>query len=163
MALTSDAVVQRPAADGFRRQRGSISKTRQRHRKAAMRIADNAVLVTGANRGLGHSLVEEALRRGAFSVTQSLRALLVGQGVKVHAVMAGPIDTDMVRDLPIPKAPSDSVARGIFDGIQNDEEEILPDRVSEMMAESWRTGAAKALERQNATLIAAEPLTSDAA
>jgi hypothetical protein len=25
------------------------------------------------------------------------------------------------------------------------------------MAESWRTGAAKALERQNAALIAAEP------
>jgi NAD(P)-dependent dehydrogenase (short-subunit alcohol dehydrogenase family) len=128
-----------------------------------MRIAGKAVLVTGANRGLGHSLVEEALRRAAFSATQSLRALLVGQGVKVHAVVAGPIDTDMVRDLPIPKAPSDSVARGIFDGIQNDEEEILPDQVSEMMAESWRTGAAKALERQNAALIAAEPLGSEAA
>jgi NAD(P)-dependent dehydrogenase (short-subunit alcohol dehydrogenase family) len=244
-----------------------------------MRIADKAVLVTGANRGLGHSLVEEALRRGAkrvyaatrqpfthpddrvtplimdvtdpaqieaaaervesldllinnagvsvaddlndrvalerhlavnlfgtwgvtraflpaltksrgrivnvvslgafaavpvlpaysaskaaaFSLTQSLRALLVGQGVKVHAVMAGPIDTDMVRNLPIPKASPDSVARGIFDGIQNNDEEIFPDQVSEMMAESWRSGTAKALERQNATLIAAEPLTSEAA
>ncbi|MGZ3577237.1 MAG: hypothetical protein ACXVA3_18460, partial [Vulcanimicrobiaceae bacterium] len=28
-------------------------------------IADRAVLVTGANRGIGQALVEEALRRGA--------------------------------------------------------------------------------------------------
>ena len=31
-------------------------------------IADRAVLVTGANRGLGRALVEEALRRGAKRV-----------------------------------------------------------------------------------------------
>src|SRR3989442_14430252 len=30
-----------------------------------MTIADRAVLVTGANRGIGQALVEEALRRGA--------------------------------------------------------------------------------------------------
>ena len=30
-----------------------------------MTIADKAVLVTGANRGIGQALVEEALRRGA--------------------------------------------------------------------------------------------------
>jgi NAD(P)-dependent dehydrogenase (short-subunit alcohol dehydrogenase family) len=29
-----------------------------------MKIADRAVLITGANRGLGRALVEEALRRG---------------------------------------------------------------------------------------------------
>jgi NAD(P)-dependent dehydrogenase (short-subunit alcohol dehydrogenase family) len=29
-----------------------------------MTIADRAVLVTGANRGIGQALVEEALRRG---------------------------------------------------------------------------------------------------
>jgi hypothetical protein len=33
----------------------------------------------------------------------------------------------------------------------------LPDPMSETMAESWRTGPAKALERQNAALVAAEP------
>jgi NAD(P)-dependent dehydrogenase (short-subunit alcohol dehydrogenase family) len=93
-------------------------------------------------------------------VTQSLRALLAGRGVSVHAVMPGPIDTDMVRDLPIPKTPPESVARGIFDGMENGEEEIFPDPVAETMAESWRTGAAKELERQNAALVQPQALSA---
>src|SRR5262245_14240875 len=36
-------------------------------------IADRAVLVTGANRGIGRALVEEALRRGAKRVYASTR------------------------------------------------------------------------------------------
>jgi NAD(P)-dependent dehydrogenase (short-subunit alcohol dehydrogenase family) len=96
-------------------------------------------------------------KAAAFSFSQSLRALLAGRGVSVHAVMAGPIDTDMVRDLDIPKTSPEAVARGIFDGVEKGEEEIFPDPMSETMAESWRTGPAKALERQNAALVAAEP------
>jgi len=56
-----------------------------------------------------------ASKAAAFSVTQSLRALLAGQGVKVHAVLPGPIDTDMVRDLPIPKTSPQAVAQAILD------------------------------------------------
>jgi NAD(P)-dependent dehydrogenase (short-subunit alcohol dehydrogenase family) len=97
-------------------------------------------------------------KAAAFSLTQSLRALLAGRGVSVHAVMPGPIDTDMVRELPIPKTPPESVAQAVFDGMENGEEEIFPDPMSEMMAESWRTGAAKALERQNAALVQPQPL-----
>jgi hypothetical protein len=66
----------------------------------------------------------------------------------------------MVRDLPIPKTPPQSVARSIFDGMEHAEEEIFPDPVSETMAKSWRTGAAKALERQNATLVQPPPLAA---
>lgn len=99
-----------------------------------------------------------ASKAAAFSLTQSLRALLAGRGVSVHAVMPGPIDTDMVRDLPIPKTPPESVARAIFDGVENEDEEIFPDPFSALMAESWRTGAAKELERQNAALLQVEPL-----
>jgi NAD(P)-dependent dehydrogenase (short-subunit alcohol dehydrogenase family) len=36
-------------------------------------------------------------KAAAFSLTQSLRALLAGRGVRVHAVLAGPVDTDMTR------------------------------------------------------------------
>ena len=92
-------------------------------------------------------------KAAAFSLTQSLRALLAGQGVSVHAVMPGPIDTDMVRDLPVPKTSPESVARATFDGMESGDEEIFPDPMSETMAESWRTGAAKELERQNAALV----------
>ena len=94
-------------------------------------------------------------KAAAFSLSQSLRALLAGSGVNVHAVMAGPIDTDMVRDLDIPKTSPESVARGIFDGLERGDEEIFPDPMSETLAESWRAGPAKALERQNAALVAA--------
>ncbi len=101
-----------------------------------------------------------ASKAAALSLTQSLRALLAGRGVNVHAVLPGPIDTDMVRDLPVPKTAPESVARGIFDGVEHGEEDIFPDPMSAMMAEGWRTGVAKELERQNAALVQAEPLAA---
>ena len=88
-----------------------------------------------------------------FSLTQSLRALLAGQGVRVHAVLTGPVDTDMVRMLDIPKASPESVARGIVDGIENGEDEIFPDPLSRSLAEGWRSGPVKAFERQNAAMV----------
>jgi hypothetical protein len=66
----------------------------------------------------------------------------------------------MTRSLAIPKSSPKSVARGIFAGVEDGEEEIFPDPMSESMAESWRSGAAKALERQNAALVPAEPLAA---
>jgi NAD(P)-dependent dehydrogenase (short-subunit alcohol dehydrogenase family) len=95
-------------------------------------------------------------KAAAFSLTQSLRALLAGQGVRVHAVIAGPVDTDMSRDLDAPKASPESVARAIFDAVEKGEEDIFPDPVSLTLAESWRTGPAKSLERRNAALVAAK-------
>jgi NAD(P)-dependent dehydrogenase (short-subunit alcohol dehydrogenase family) len=92
-------------------------------------------------------------KAAAFNMTQSLRALLVGQGVTVHAVVLGPIDTDMNRDFDIPKAAPESAARGIFDGLEKGEDEIFPDPASMSIAEGWRTGAAKALERQFAAFV----------
>ena len=101
-----------------------------------------------------------ASKAAAFSLTQSLRALLARRGVRVHAVLAGPADTDMTQGLEVPKASPGAVARAIFDGIDNGEEDIFPDLMSASIAESWRTGAAKALERQNAALAQAAPATS---
>ena len=99
-------------------------------------------------------------KAAAFSLSQSLRALLAGQGVSVHAVMTGPVDTEMSRDLDVPKASPESVARAIFDGVEKGEEDIFPDPMAESMAESWRSGAAKALEHQYAALVQAEPVKS---
>ena len=101
-----------------------------------------------------------ASKAAEFSLTQSLRALLAGRGVSVHAVMPGPVDTDMVRFLDVPKSPPESVACAILDGVENGEEEIFPDPMSASMADGWRNGFAKAFERQNAALIEAEPIAA---
>jgi len=96
-------------------------------------------------------------KAAAFNLTQSLRALLAGRGVRVHAILTGPTDTDMTRGFDIPKASPESVARAIFDGVANEEEDIFPDPMSASIAESWRSGAVKAMERENASFVAAEP------
>jgi NAD(P)-dependent dehydrogenase (short-subunit alcohol dehydrogenase family) len=92
-------------------------------------------------------------KAAAFSWSQSLRALLAGQGVRVHAVLTGPVDTDMSRDLDVPKAAPASVARAIFDGVDRGEDEIFPDPLSAQLAPGWRASAMKAMERQNAGLL----------
>ena len=96
-------------------------------------------------------------KAAAFSLTQSLRMLLAGQGVRVHAILTGPVDTDMVRDLDIPKASPESVAKGIFDAVGRGEEDIFPDPLSAAIATGWHVGPAKALERQNAALLQPQP------
>jgi NAD(P)-dependent dehydrogenase (short-subunit alcohol dehydrogenase family) len=99
-------------------------------------------------------------KAAAFSLTQSLRALLAVRGVRVHAVLTGPVDTDMTRGFDIPKASPASVARAIFDGVEAGEEDIFPDPMSALLAGGWRSGAAKVLERQNAALAQAQPATA---
>jgi NAD(P)-dependent dehydrogenase (short-subunit alcohol dehydrogenase family) len=99
-------------------------------------------------------------KAAAFSLSQSLRALLARQGVSVHAVMTGPVDTEMSRGLDVPKASPESVARGIFDGVEKGVEEIFPDPMSESIADSWRNGPVKALERENAALLQASPIAA---
>jgi len=91
-------------------------------------------------------------KAAAFNLTQSLRTLLAGRGVRVHAVLTGFVDTEMSRGIDMPKASAESVAGAVFDGVEKDEEDIFPDPMSESMAESWRSGAAKALERQYAAI-----------
>jgi len=92
-------------------------------------------------------------KAAAFNMTQALRALLARQGVSVHGVVLGPIDTDMNRGFDIPKASPESAAQGIFDGLEKGEEEIFPDPTSNSIAEGWRAGVAKALERQFAGFV----------
>ena len=94
-------------------------------------------------------------KAASLSLAQSLRALLAPRGVGVHAVLAGPVDTDMSRDLDIPKSSPQQVAEAIFDGLENGEDEIFPDPLSASLADGWRNGASKALERQNAMLVEA--------
>jgi NAD(P)-dependent dehydrogenase (short-subunit alcohol dehydrogenase family) len=188
-------------------------------------ITGKTILITGASRGIGRALLEEALRRGAqqvyagtrapfahpdervtpllldvtdaaqtqqaaqtvssldvlvnnvstaafaplplipaysiskaavFCLTQAQQALLADRSVRVHAVLTGPTDTDMSRGFDVPKASPESVARAIFDGVENEEEDIFPDPMSQTMAASWHSSPGKALEREYAAIAAAE-------
>ena len=114
------------------------------------------VLSTGAVAAIPIIPAYSISKAAALSMSQSLRALLAGQGVRVHAVMTGPTDTDMSRGLDVPKASPESVAQAIFDGVQSDEEEIFPDPMSAALEQDWNGGAVKAMERQNAGLVGVE-------
>lgn len=96
-------------------------------------------------------------KAAAFNMTQSMRALLARQNITVHAVLLGPIDTDMNRGFEIPKASPESAALHIFDGLERGDDEIFPDPASLSVADGWRNGAARALERQFAAFV---PLTA---
>ena len=91
-----------------------------------------------------YSLTKAAL----LNMTQSLRALLAADGVTVHAVVIGPTDTDMNRNLPIEKASPEATATGIFDGLAAGDEEIFPDPVSSSIEAGWTAGVSKQLEQQ---------------
>ncbi|WP_116204304.1 SDR family NAD(P)-dependent oxidoreductase [Amycolatopsis circi] len=95
-----------------------------------------------------------ASKAAAFSLTKSLRAAHAGQGVRFHAVLAGPVDTDMTRELPIPKASPEAVARAVFDAVEKGDEDIFPDPATTSLTEAWAAGADKILERQFAQLAA---------
>jgi NAD(P)-dependent dehydrogenase (short-subunit alcohol dehydrogenase family) len=99
-------------------------------------------------------------KAAAFNLTQSLRALLAGRGVQVHAVLTGPTDTDMTRGFEIPKASPESVARAIFEGVEAGDEDIFPDPMSASLADSWRNGAVKAFERESAVIVQAQPVAA---
>jgi len=87
-------------------------------------------------------------KAAALNMSQSFRAFLAPIGVTVHSVVLGPIDTDMNRGFEIPKASTETAARGIFDCLEKGEEYIFPDPASESIAEGWRGGIVKALEEQ---------------
>ena len=93
-------------------------------------------------------------KAAAFSLTQSLRAFLAGQGVRVHAVLTGPTDTDMTKGFDIPKSAPQIIAQGIFDGVEKEIDDIFPDPMSGSVEESWRNSAMKEMERQNAAFVA---------
>jgi NAD(P)-dependent dehydrogenase (short-subunit alcohol dehydrogenase family) len=99
-------------------------------------------------------------KAAALSMSQSLRALLAAQGVTVHVVLAGPVDTDMVRDLDLPKTAPELVARGILDGVASGTDDIFPDPMSASLAAGWRSSTSKALESEFAVFVAPAPVAS---
>jgi len=67
-----------------------------------------------------------ASKAAAWSLTQSLRAALQRYGIAVHAAFPGPVDTDMLAMLNIPKSSAIQVAKAIVSKVQADELDIFP-------------------------------------
>ena len=64
-----------------------------------MTIADKIVLVTGANRGIGQALVDEALRKGARRVFAGTRQPLVHSDSRVT-----PLTLDVTNEAQVQRA-----------------------------------------------------------
>jgi NAD(P)-dependent dehydrogenase (short-subunit alcohol dehydrogenase family) len=62
-----------------------------------MKVADKAVLVTGANRGIGQALVQEALSRGARRVYAGTRQALVHPDPRVTPVLLDVTDAGQIQ------------------------------------------------------------------
>lgn len=92
-----------------------------------------------------------ASKAAAFSLTQALRADLRARGVSVHGVFPGPVDTDMAKDITLPKTSPTDVARAIVAGVQLGDEDILPDPMSRQVYAAWAADP-KAIERQFAAM-----------
>lgn len=78
-----------------------------------------------------------ASKAAAYSVTQALRPQLKARRIDLLAVLPGPIDTDMVKSLEMPKTSSADTARGMLAGITRGEEEIFPDPMAQQMGALW--------------------------
>ncbi len=73
-----------------------------------------------------------ASKAALWSITNSLRLELAGQGTHVVGVHLGFADTDMVAAVPAEKVSPAEVATAVLDGIEKDETEVLVDDVSRM-------------------------------
>ena len=68
-----------------------------------------------------------ASKSAAWSLTNWLRTALRGQGTQVVGVHAGPIDTDMAKDLALPKVTPVDVVRQTLTAIEAGRDEVLAD------------------------------------
>lgn len=87
-----------------------------------------------------------ASKAAAYAITQALRPTLRAKRIEVLAALPGPIDTDMVKDIALPKASAVDVAAALVAGIERGDDEIYPDPMSQQMSALWTTSP-KLLER----------------
>jgi len=108
----------------------------------------HTVLALASMPGFG---VYNASKAAAWSLTQSLRAGLASRGVSVHAVFPGPVDTEMLKAVPVPKTSPDDVAKAVLQGVERGDEDIFPDPMSVSLYQAWRNDH-KAVEKQFAAM-----------
>ena len=92
-----------------------------------------------------------ASKAAAYSMTQAVRPELKKKGIAVLAVLPGPIDTDMAKDLTFAKTSPADAARAMLVGIARGDEEIFPDPMAQQMGTLWNKSP-KEYERAFASL-----------
>ncbi len=102
-----------------------------------------SVVSLGNMPGLG---AYSASKAAAYSFTQALRADLAKKRIRVHGVLAGAIDTDMVRAMQMAKTSPEAVAAGIFEGVEAGVDDIAPDPMSRDLVAMYQRNP-KDLER----------------
>ena len=95
-----------------------------------------------------------ASKAALHSLTQAARTLLAPQGTSVFGVYPGPVDTDMNRELAMPKASPRDVAFAILNGIEAGQEDIFPDPFSVEFGRQFESSP-KIAERQFAAMAVA--------
>ncbi|MEE9140049.1 MAG: SDR family oxidoreductase [Alphaproteobacteria bacterium] len=94
-----------------------------------------------------------ASKAAAHSMTQGVRAELSDRGTLVVGVYPGPVETDMVAGLTMPKAPPAEIVRAALEAVITGLEEVYPDP----MATELRDGLAsdpKSVEKRVAAITA---------
>jgi NAD(P)-dependent dehydrogenase (short-subunit alcohol dehydrogenase family) len=121
------------------------------------RNGGGAVINVGSAAGLSNvpfMATYSASKAALHSLTQAARVLFAAQGTAVFGVYAGPTDTDMVRDLAMPKTSAREVALAILAGIEAGDEDIFPDPFAVQFGQQFGASP-KAAERQVAEMMAA--------
>jgi NAD(P)-dependent dehydrogenase (short-subunit alcohol dehydrogenase family) len=93
-----------------------------------------------------------ASKAAAFSLTQSVRAELAGQGTLVIGVMPAFVDTDMARRIASPKLAPAAIGASIVEALHTGTEDVYPGPAA-VIASSLLADP-KGVERQFATLLA---------
>lgn len=78
-----------------------------------------------------------ASKAALASVSASLRVTLAAEGVSVHTVFPGPVDTDMAAGITLPKTAAADVARAVLAGVAAGDAEIFPDPMAQQVAQGW--------------------------
>ncbi len=70
------------------------------------------------------------------SMTQMFRGLLAAQGTLVMSVFSGPAETELMKDVDMPKVPPSQIADAVLDAVVNGIEDVYPDDYSAWLRDS---------------------------
>ena len=82
-----------------------------------------------------------AAKSAEWSLTNALRLELAPQGTRVTALHVGYMDTDMTRNLDVPKSDPAAIAKLAIDGVEAGDAEIIADEASKRVLAGLSAGS----------------------